>query len=177
MGANEEILQRLDRIERTMSELYLPKPSVAEDHRPRKAIDCQRKLVTIYQDPGNQVVQGQVVWTSQSLETMGFTHQDAFLAITVFRDTLPDGVSGFDPLFTVELQGACGSPFCPLASFVVVSDGRPGLYTVQNLVAASNSLEVRVQVFAADNTSYAFPAPGRQVEFAVDGVLIAGYEM
>jgi len=179
----EDIGQKLD-------SLYLPFPGEAEKERPRKAI--QRKSaasqvnpgqltppgVILRQDPSHVIIQGDVIWESAGLETHGFTHQDAFVGITVFSDSLAGNVlASWQPLFTVELQGSCGSPWTTLDSFVAVSNGRTGTFEIATLRAASNSLETRVVIYAADNVNWVPPGLGRIVDFSVDGLLIAGYEM
>lgn len=173
----DDIGQRLEAVEGALSELYLPSPLTAEEHRPRKPIGTEhRKSAILRQDPNNIIIQGDEIWSSKSLETGGFSHQNGFVQITVFSDSIPANL-GWQPLFTVELQGACGSPWSTLDSAVLVSGGLPGTYTCPVLRGSSSSLEIRLVVFAADNVKWTPPAPGRVITYSVEGVLIAGYEM
>jgi hypothetical protein len=174
---DHELRQRLEQIEQTLSGLYLPGPMAAEKDRPRRPIEQARTQTPVLQDPlKSRESIGSPIWTSPGLETHGFSHQDAFLEITVWSDTVPAGL-GFHPVFLVELQGACGSCFCPIASTTIWSNGRLGVYPVPVLSASSLSLEVRVQIFGADNADYEPPVIGRVIEFSIDGMLVAGYEM
>jgi hypothetical protein len=175
---DQELRDRLDRLEKTMGGLYLPGPTQAEADRPRKPVELQRIRIPVLQigPHTNGPYTGTPIWTSPCLETHGFSHQDAFVSIQVWRDNVTLGL-GFEPVFLVELQGAVSSAFCMIDNQVVVTNGAPGLYPVPTLSAASNSLEVRIQIFAADNTDWTPPAGGRLIEISVDGYLVAGYEM
>jgi len=174
---SQELRIRLERLEQTLAGLYLPGPMQAEKDRPRRPFEQARTQTPVLQDPQkNRESIGSPIWTSQGLETHGFSHQDTFLEITVWEDSVPAGL-GFHPLFLVELQGACGSCFCPLDSTTIWSNGRTGVYPIPVLRASSLALETRVQIWGADNADWEAPPIGRVIEFSIDGVLIAGYEM
>lgn len=180
----EDIAQRLEALEQSvldvhtqLADLYLPKPLAAENDRPRRPIKSEplKRQAILRQDPTG-IYKGDELWASKSLETGGFSHQNAFVALTVYQDTIPSGL-GWQPMFVVELQGACGSPWAVLDSAVIVSGGMTGVFTTPVLRGTSSSLEIRVVLFGADNVKWTPPPPGRVITYSVEGVLIAGYEM
>lgn len=154
---------------------YAPSPMEAVELRAGpKPFRQEPTLVNVFRDPNVANVRGLPIYTSESLNTKGYTQHNAFVGIQIISDSAPDD-GGERLLLTIVLEGACGSPWVELDAVTINSDGTARSFTVPLLASDSLALSTRVVVYAGDNYPYQQPpAVARQIEFTIDGMIVSG---
>ncbi|GAG28429.1 unnamed protein product, partial [marine sediment metagenome] len=106
-----------------LSGVFSPSPSEALKQRP--FLPFRDHLVNHEIRVSGDVIaetRGDPIYISPALNTHGLTLQNTFVSVKVRRDTLPQP-AGWTLLFTVVLEGTCGSSWVEIASAQLNSNG------------------------------------------------------
>jgi len=116
-------------------------------------------------------VRGRAIFTTDALDTWGYSVQNAFVQVRVIGDSVP-AEGAIRQLFVGVLEGSCGSPFVDLDQAIIMSTGGPSTYKFPLLSNESLSTSIRFTLYAADNRID--PEEARVISFQVQGMLVAG---
>lgn len=167
----------LQRIFEAVSGLYAPNPKKAfqdRRHLPAPApATVAKNTAVIASNPNGG---GGRIWQSSSLDTAGWTTQNAFGEILIDQDLLPDGTSAaaLPMSLWLVLEGqAHGSPMCELGRSRAVPYTGLGRYTFSMVDNDSSlAMDVRASIWALSSDE---DTAGRQIRFEVVCQLVAGY--
>jgi hypothetical protein len=145
---------------------------VALSERPHKIVRTDRKRqpqghqVRITSDPDVPVP----IYTSDALDTKGFTLQNVFASIQIKEDNFPNAVLN---LF-ITLEGSYSSAWCEQNRSGVLPYSGPGSYNF-GLVASDDSLAtmIRFRILARPSSD---PGAQRVLRVFIDAMLAAGYQ-
>lgn len=162
----------LKAIQDTVSGLYLPCPSEALRNRPHKPIRPDRQgnpegqQLRITNDPDVALP----IYTSESLDTEGYTLHNVFCSIDVRADNFPDEALNL----YLTLEGSYSSAWCEQARSGVLPYNGRGRYSF-GLVASDDSLAtlIRFRILARPSRD---PGAQRVIRVFIDAVLAAGYQ-
>lgn len=167
-------LQQKELIER-LGGLYSPDPKFALQARATFREHEDLSLALDYDATVATTRRGPKVWESRCLDTRGYTAHCAYCLITVMDDSVVAGL-GDRQVFTLVLEGQCGSPFAELDTATINSTGRTGIFSIPLLASQDFSLQTRLVLYAADNATYTIQQPWiqRMLQARIDVVLVSG---
>lgn len=165
----------LKELQDQIASLYLPDPATALRERPHKAI----RTVDQYGPRGHavRIVGADVdvpvpIYTSEALDSKGFTLQSVFASITVNEDSV-FGQDRDDLYMFLTLEGSYSSAWCELGRSGFIPYAGPGTYPF-GMVASDSSLAtlIRFRVLARSQHDQGT----RVLRVTIDGMLAAGYQ-
>lgn len=169
----------LKEIQDQIASLFLPTPAAALDDRPHLPVrveESKNPRGHAIRVPNRTVDVPTRVYTSEALNTKGYTLQNVFLRMTIKEDTnwavLPAGQR--DDLYVFcTLEGSYGSAWCELARSGILPYAGPGAYAF-GMVGTDASLAtmIRFRIFARSQHE----TGTRVLRVFLDGMLAAGYQ-
>jgi hypothetical protein len=156
-----ELDKRLAEIQKALADLYQPNPREAMRQRPHDSFELDDFPLPLTPTLTR-------LWTSQALDTHGFTTQNCFAEIVIHNDPAPDGQAF---LYGV-LEGAFDSPFVEIDINAILYTGR-GTYDF-DLLRSGSSLATQIR-FALFGRSGAEDA--RTLRATLTGALTSGYSL